>query len=103
MRNLEKRLEKLEQEYTPAEPLVVMLDLRLSDKVLGMSLSEVPVRISSSRRPKESRSRSSTNRGAEHGQEYARSHPSMRQDHICVRVHWRDTCELNPAGHLLWH
>jgi hypothetical protein len=42
MRNLEKRLEKREQAYTPAEPLVVILDLRLSDKVLGMSLGNVP-------------------------------------------------------------
>ncbi len=42
MRNLEKRLEKLEQAYTRPEPLVVVLDLKLSDKVLGMSLGDVP-------------------------------------------------------------
>ena len=38
MRNLERRLEKLEQAYTPAEPLVVVLDMFTGGKALGVKL-----------------------------------------------------------------
>ncbi len=86
MRNLPKRLEKLAQEYTPAEPLVVVLDLRLSDKVMGMSLSGVPVEDFYVRPTEGEPEQEFTNRGVGTAKEYVRSHPSMRQDYICVNV-----------------
>jgi hypothetical protein len=87
MRNLEKRLEKLEQAYTPAEPLVVILDLRLSDKVLGMSLSDVPTEEFFVTLAQGESEQEFSNRGAELAKAYVRSHPGMRQDYICVEVH----------------
>jgi hypothetical protein len=76
-----------EQAYPPAEPLVVILDLRLSDKVMGMSLNGVPVgdfcRTPTEGKPGEG----FTNRGVVAAKEYVRSHPGMRQDYLCVNVH----------------
>ncbi len=87
MRSLQKRLEKLEQAYTPAEPLVVILDLRLTDKVLGMSLGDIPAEeffvTPVDGEPEEA----FTNRGVGTAKEYVRSHPGTRQDYICVKVH----------------
>jgi hypothetical protein len=87
MRNLEKRLEKLEQEYTPAEPLVVVLDLKLSDKVLGMTLGDVPVEDFYVTPMEGEPEEEFTTRGVGAAKEYVRSHPGMRQDYLCVKVH----------------
>ncbi len=87
MRNLEKSLEKLEQEYTPAEPLIVVLDLRLSDKVLGMSLGDVPTEEFFVTPTEGEPEQEFYNRGVELAKQYVRSHPRMAQDHICVKVH----------------
>ena len=87
MRNLEKRLEKLEQEYAPPEPLVVVLDLRLSDKVLGMSLGDVPTEEFFVMPAEGESEQEFCNRGVVAAKAYVRSHPGMRPDYICVEVH----------------
>ncbi len=87
MRNLEKRLEKLEQAYTPAEPLVVVLDLRLSDKMLGMSLGDVPTEEFFVEPTEGESEQEFCNRGTELAKAYVRSHPGMEQGYICVKVH----------------
>jgi hypothetical protein len=87
VRNLEKRLEKLEQEYTPAEPLVVVLDFKLSDRVLGMSLGDVPTEEFFVTPMEGECEQEFYHRGTELAKQYVRSHPRMAQDHICVKVH----------------
>ena len=85
--SLESRIKRLEQAYTPAEqPLVVLLDWKLSDKVLGMSLGDVPT-DEFFVRPAEGESEEEfCDRGAELAKSYVRSHPTMAQGCVCA---WR--------------
>ncbi len=100
MRNPEKRLEKLEQAYTPPEPLVVVLDLKLSDKVLGMGLGDVPTEAFFVTPTEGESEQEFTNRGLVAAKEYVRSHAGMRQDYICVKVHryYEPYKKLEPCG-----
>jgi hypothetical protein len=86
MRNLEKRLEKLEQACTPAEPLVVVLDWITGGKALGVKLSDV-AEDKSCVTPMEGESDVELcNRATNLAKEYVRVHQDLRQDYITLRV-----------------
>ena len=86
--SLESRIKRLEQAYAPAEePLVLLLDLKLSDKALGMSLGDVPTEEFYVRPAEGESEEEFCNRGAELAKRYVRSHPGMAQGYICLHVH----------------
>ena len=86
--SLESRIKRLEQAYVPAEPVVVMLlDWKLSDKVMGMSLGDVPTEEFFVRPAEGESEEEFCDRGAELAKRYVRSHPGMAQGYICLSVH----------------
>ena len=81
--SLESRIKRLEQTYAPTDqPLVVLLDWKLSDKVLGMSLGDVPTEEFFVRPTEGESEEQFCGRGAELAKRYVRS--SWYGTGVCV-------------------